>query len=145
MKYQSCLIIDIIYFGHSKLQFIFFTLLVPLPVVSINVPSLPIYAGSVVTLTCRVEVFTAVDTDTTATINWRRDTELLSSGNRISLLDTTPIGLSVYERQLVFSSLAWNTDDGTYTCDGQVFPQPASAFILASESQLDQIALESTG
>ena len=107
------------YFGG---EYIFFTIIVPTPNVTLSIPSGPLYEGTAQTLNCTITLPSSVDTDITVTIDW------LSEG----IVTTFPVAQLQYHpfySTLHFSPLT-TSNTGQYSCRAK--PRSLSHYITAS-------------
>ena len=103
---------------------------VPSPMVNISRTNDGIlYAGSVLILTCSIELSSLTNIDIAVSGTWRRSSEQLSNDDRISISSPTQVGASSYETVLQFNPLSQIQDSGVYTCVVVVAPDPPSEFI----------------
>ena len=89
----------------------------------VNLISTTLYSGTVFTLTCIVELISAVDTTVSVLTTWSKD---ITNTSRITVdsvaVHNTTITF-IYESDIVFnplSNMASEEDDGQYTCSAQV-------------------------
>ena len=103
------------------------------------------YAGINQIMTCAIKLSAAVNTAVTISATWRKEEEALTNTTQLTISDAVPSGESIYQTQLSFHPLQWNTSDGEYSCSADVTPSPLSQFILASVIGTDSIKVEATG
>ena len=77
-----------------------------------------LYAGTVFTLTCEVELLPEVDTSVTISTSWSKDGAELNGSDRISV-DSMATDGTITTGTLQFSPLR-TSDRGQYTCTGRV-------------------------
>ena len=106
---------------------------VPPPIVTTIADQTP-YNGSVFTITCNIELNSAVDTDVTVTGTWSRMGQQLSTDTAticIAVSDTD----SSYQTTRTFDTLGVvSSHDGSYICEATVVPNPPTEFILETTS-----------
>ena len=99
------------------------------------------YNGSVFTITCNIELDSAIDTNVTVTGTWSRMGQQLSTNTAttcITVSDTDPS----YQTTLTFDPLGVvSSHDGRYTCEATVVPNPPTTFILETTSPSDGYGL----
>ena len=105
-----------------------------------------LYAGTVFTLTCEVELLSEVDTSVNVSTSWSKDGAELSGSDRISVDGmASPSGSTthMYGSDLVFTPLSNREsvgDDGNYMCTATVLD---STYITGSDSSgTEMIAVE---
>ena len=111
---------------------------VPTPSVTVTVPDGTLYAGTNVTLNCTIQLDGAIDTGVDVTLVWTGppgDTVLSTTGEPITVSDVTGSRRS-YQSTVTFTVLISN-DDGAYTCEATVSPNPTSEFITMSGAGSD--------
>ena len=107
--------------------------------VDLSPPTL--YAGTVFTLTCGVELVREADTPVDITTTWSRDGAVLTSSGRVSMSTTASQseGDSIlYQSEVVFAPLSNQEeggDGGNYTCSALV---QNSAYITGSSAEGSQ-------
>ena len=103
-------------------------LAVPPPSVSVTNSS-GTYAGTNFSLTCTIELNTAVDTPVVVNSTWHGPV-VIPTGTRVN--GSEPIDTAArYQTTLMFCPLN-TSDSGHYTCEVTVSPSPESQFITAS-------------
>ena len=100
---------------------------VPPPSVSVTNSS-GTYVGTNFTLTCTIELRTAVDTPVVVNSTWHGP--VIPTGARVVASEPTGTGAR-YQTVLMFRPLN-ASDSGNYTCEVTVSPFPESQFITAS-------------
>ena len=90
----------------------------------VNLSSTILYSGTVLTLTCVVELVPEVDTTVTVSTTWSKDgMDIISDGTRITV-DSIAAShdTNIYESDVIFNPLSnmMTVDDGLYTCSVQV-------------------------
>ena len=96
-----------------------------------------LYAGTVFTLTCEVELVSEVNTPVTISTSWSKDGAELSGSDRISVDSMASQSESttyMYGSDLVFTPLSNQEsggDDGNYTCTATVLD---STYITGSDN-----------
>ena len=109
---------------------------VPPPIVTTIADQTP-YNGSVFTITCNIELDSAIDTDVTVTGTWSRMGQQLSTNTTTTCITVSDTDSS-YQTTLTFEHLGVvSSHDGSYTCEATVVPNPPTAFILRMTSQSD--------
>ena len=92
------------------------------------------YNGSVFTITCNIELDSAVDTNVTATAIWSRMGQQLSTDTATTCITVSDTDSS-YQTTLTFDPLGVvSSHDGSYICEVTVAPNPPTAFILETTS-----------
>ena len=92
----------------------------------VNLLSTTLYSGTVFTLTCIVELISAVDTTVSVLTTWSKNGMNITNTSRItvdSLAVHNTTTTFIYESDIVFNPLSNMTseeDDGQYTCSVQV-------------------------
>ena len=109
----------------------------------IDISSIPLYSGTVFTLTCVVMV-PEVDTTVTVLTSWYKNDVIIATTDRISVDNTAQsINDIVYESDVVFnplSNMASGGDTGDYTCSARV--QDDDYITSNSSSATQAIAVE---
>ena len=111
---------------------------VPTPSVNVTVPDGTLYAGTNVTLNCTIQLDGAIDTVVDVTVLWTGPpggTVLSTTGERITVSDVTGSRPS-YQSTVNITPLISN-DNGAYTCEATVSPNPTSEFITMSGAGSD--------
>ena len=108
---------------------------VPTPSVNVTVPDGTLYAGTNVTLNCTIQLDGAIDTGVDVTVLWTGPPVLSTTGERITVPDVTG-SRPTYQSTVTFTPLISN-DDGAYTCNATVSPNPTSEFITVSGAGSD--------
>ena len=114
---------------------------VPPPSVSVTNSS-GTYAGTNFTLTCTIELRTAVDTQVVVNSTWREPLGI-PAGTRVVASAPTGTGAR-YQTILMFRPLN-TSDSGNYTCEVTVSPSPESQFIIASTAGRDTLSVTVQG
>ena len=110
-------------------------------VTPVDLFSSTLYAGTVFTLTCGVELVEEVNTPVDITTTWSKDGANLTSSGRVSVSTTASQSEgdnSLYQSVVVFDPLSNQEeggDDGTYTCSALV---QSSAYITGSSAEGSQ-------
>ena len=114
---------------------------VPPPSVSVTNSS-GTYAGTNFTLTCTIELRTAVDTQVVVNSTWRGPVGI-PTGTRV--VSSSPTGTGArYQTILMFRPLN-TSDSGNYTCEATVSPSPESQFISGSTAGSDTLPVTVQG
>ena len=114
---------------------------VPPPSVSVTNSS-GTYAGTNFTLTCTIELRTAVDTQVVVNSTWRGPLGI-PTGTRV--VSSAPTGTGArYQTILMFRPLN-TSDSGNYTCEATVSPSPESQFISGSAAGRDTLSVTVQG
>ena len=93
------------------------------------------YNGSVFTITCNIELDSAIDTDVIVTGTWSRMGQQLSTDTATTCITASDTDSS-YQTTLTFDPLGVvSSHDGSYLCEATVAPNPPTAFILETTSQ----------
>ena len=114
---------------------------VPPPSVSVTNSS-GTYAGTNFTLTCTIELRTAVDTQVVVNSTWRGPVGI-PTGTRVVASAPTGTGAR-YQTILMFRPLN-TSDSGNYTCEATVSPSPESQFISGSTAGSDTLSVTVQG
>ena len=114
---------------------------VPPPYVSVTLSS-SAYAGTNFTLTCTIELNTAVDTEVVVNRTWHVPV-VIPTGTRIVASEPTGTGAR-YQTILMFHPLN-TSDSGNYTCEATVSPPLDSQFINASTAGRDTLSITVQG
>ena len=114
---------------------------VPPPSVSVTNSS-GTYAGTNFTLTCIIELRTAVDTQVVVNSTWRGPVGI-PAGTRVVASAPTGTGAR-YQTILMFRPLN-TSDSGNYTCEATVSPSPESQFISGSTAGSDTLSVTVQG
>ena len=115
---------------------------VPSPSIDITgLPDVPIYTGTSLDLTCTVTINDAVDTGVIVGMEWKRNGELVIMNQNTNLTDVEVYG-SAYMITLTILPVDNTVDNGHYTCESTVQPDPVSVFIHpAAGSETSNIAV----
>ena len=113
---------------------------VPPPFVSVTNSS-GTYAGTNFTLTCTIELRTAVDTQVVVNSTWHGP--VILAGTRVVASEPTGTGTR-YQTILMFRPLN-TSDSGNYTCEVTVSPSPESQFISGSTAGSDTLSVTVQG
>lgn len=123
----------------------FFTIAVPPPVVSILPSTTSVYAGSFITINCSIQLTTAVDSQVTVSVVWKKNGMMLRGSTNRMLLDAILISnSSLYLAQIVFSPMQLSTDDGVYACEVTVNTE-LDEFVINTGSSSSNISLQAAG
>ena len=110
-------------------------------VTPVDLSSPTLYAGTVFTLTCGVELVGEADTPVDITTTWSRDGAVLTSNGRVSVNTTASQSegdSSLYQSEVVFAPLSSQEeggDGGNYTCSALV---QSSSHITGSRAEGSQ-------
>ena len=113
------------------------------PEVSVSSPSLPVFAGSTLTLDCNIQLRIEVDSEIVITATWKRNGTVLENTATGMVSDVVEISSTNYLSQLIFNPLQLGLDDGIYNCEARIEPQVA--FVRGSVSQSNSVSLLVTG
>ena len=91
-----------------------------------------LYAGTVFTLTCEVELVSEVNTSVTISTSWSKDGAPLNGSQRITV-DSMATNGTVTTGNLQFSPLS-TSDRGQYTCTGRVVASTVEVDVSNSDS-----------
>ena len=120
-----------------SLSYMFVVPAVPTPSVNVTNTSRT-YAGTNFSLTCTIELITAVDTPVVVNSTWHGPL-LIPTGTRV--IPSAPTGTGArYLTILMFCPLN-TSDSGNYTCEVTVSPSPESQFIIASTAGRDTLSV----
>ena len=106
-------------------------------------PTPTVYAGSVLTLSCDIQLRTEVDSEISIAVTWTRNGMVLNDTALRMMSDTVEQSSSLYLSQLVFNPLQIGLDDGVYMCEADVVSNVE--FVLSSTSQSNNVSLHVTG
>lgn len=125
---------------HSNCYFLHFP--VPPPTISISTPSLPVFAGSILTLDCNIYLSAEVGRDVVIAATWKRNgTMLVASASQV-VSDIAETNTS-YLSQLMFNPLQLGLDDGVYNCEAKIDSE--LEFVLGSMAQSNHVSLHVRG
>lgn len=103
-----------------------------------------VYAGSLLTINCSIELNTAVDSPITVSVAWRKNgIEFTTSAHR-TVLETSLIENSRYQAQVVFDPVQLSNDDGQYSCEVIVNVVDVE-FVMEARVLSDIISLNAQG
>ena len=106
---------------------------------SVDVPSTPLYTGTILTLTCIITVIEQVDTDVTATVTWTGPGDMeLPDDDRITVMQPSSLVST-----LTFTPLT-TADAGDYTCEATVSSN-SPEFVSESTAAMDMLTLTVEG
>ena len=87
---------------------------------SLQSPTPTVYAGSVLTLSCDIQIRAEVDSEISIVVTWTRNGMVLNDTALRMMSDTVEQRASLYLSQLVFNPLQIGLDDGVYMCEAEV-------------------------
>lgn len=118
-------------------------LLVPPPTVTILPSISTVYAGSLLTINCSVELDTAVDSPFTVVTIWRKNGVEFTTLARRTVQETVLIKNSLYRAQVVFDPVQLDTDDGQYSCE--IIVNPDVEFVMETSVLSSTVSLSAAG
>ena len=115
---------------------------VPHPTIAISTPSLPVFAGSILTLDCNIYLSAEVGRDVVIAAIWKRNGTVLVDTASQMVSDIAETNTS-YLSQLMFTPLQLGLDDGVYNCEARIDSQ--FEFVLGSMAQSNHVSLHVGG
>ena len=116
---------------------------VPTPSVDVTVPDGTLYASTNITLNCTIQLDGAIDTRVDVTVVWTGPPGTTATDGRITVSDVTGSN-TTYQSTVTFTPLISN-DNGTYTCEATVSPNPTSEVITMSGAGSDSGTITVSG
>ena len=102
------------------------------------------YAGSSLTLTCKTELRSTVDTGVIVATRWRKGGMDITASDHILVSSTSQTGAWTYESTVSLNPLSQVLHAGLYKCEVSVHSYPPSSFVLlATNSAMQSIDIQS--